>query len=355
MTEETIRVGLIGAGANTTKKHIPGLKAQPNVEVIGVANRSVASGERVAAEFDIPRVYGDWLELLDDDDIDAVCIGTWPYMHHPLTLASLEAGKHVLVEARMAMNSAEARDMLSASKMSPDLVAQIVPAPHTLPIDRTIMDLIADGYVGEVLNVKVHVGAGSNFPNYDAPMHWRNDRDLSGNNIMTMGIWYEALMRWVGPASTVQALSQVVVKHRKDSEGNRRAISIPDHLDIMCRLAGGGTSNLTVTTVSGFTPSMDIWIHGTEGTIRAQAVDFSDPGAPETRLTGGQRGDAQMTEIEVPEEKRGGWRVEEEFINAIRGVEPVTHTNFTDGVKYMEFTDAVTEAYQTGDTVYLPL
>ena len=61
-----------------------------------------------------------------------------------------------------------------------------------------------------------------------------------------------------------------------------------------------------------------------------------------------------MAEVEIPDEKRGGWRVEEEFITAIRGLEPVTHTNFADGVTYMEFTDAVTQSVQTGEAVPLP-
>ena len=52
---------------------------------------------------------------------------------------------------------------------------------------------------------------------------------------------------------------------------------------------------------------------------------------------------------------RGDWRVEEEFINAIRGIEPVTHTNFFDGVRYMEFTDAVNISMQRGERVTLPL
>jgi len=58
----------------------------------------------------------------------------------------------------------------------------------------------------------------------------------------------------------------------------------------------------------------------------------------------------------LPGRQQGGWRVEEEFISAIRGLEPVTHTSFEDGVRYMEFTtDAVTLSAQSGQTVYLPL
>ena len=354
MAESDIKVGLIGAGANTRLKHIPGLQDQEGVEVYGVVNRSMESSERVAKEFGITRVYEDWADLIDDEEVDAICIGTWPYMHSTLSVAGLEAEKHVLVEARMAMNSDEADDMLQASKDAPHLVAQIVPAPHTLEIDKTLIAMIAEGYIGDLVNVRLQVANGSSFPDPDLPLHWRHDRDLSGNNIMTMGIWYEALLRWFGPAKTVQATGQSVVKHRLDADGRRRSTSIPDHVDILCGMECGGSLNMTVTMVSAFARELDLWIHGTDGVIRVESTNFSDPGKPSFRLTGAKRGASEMGEIEVAEENRGGWRVEEEFVNAIRGVEPVTHTDFTTGVKYMQFTDAVARSVVTGELVRLP-
>ncbi len=351
---DNIVVGLIGAGGNTKLRHIPGLRGQPGVNIKGVVNRSLESSQRVADEYEIPTVYEDWIELLEDDDIDAVCIGTWPYMHAPLVIESLENEKHVLCEARMAMNSDEALEMLDASKRSPHLVAQIVPAPHTLEIDQTIIGLISEGYIGDLVNVKLHVGTASDFPNPDAPLHWRHDRDLSGNNIMTMGIWYEAMMRWFGPARTVQALGQTVVKHRLDEDGRRRSTSIPDHIDIMMTMDCGGTMIYTTTLVSAFTRELDLSIHGTDGVIRVEYADVDDPTGATFKVSGARRGDDALSQIEIPPENRGGWRVEEEFINAIRGLEPVTHTNFTDGLKYMQFTDAVTESVKTGNMVRLP-
>lgn len=116
MPENTIRVGWIGAGGNTTKLHIPGLKKQAGVEIVAVANRTRESGQRVASESGIARVHHDWQALLADNGIDAVCIGTWPYMHSTLLIAALEAGKHVLCEARMAMDHDDARDMLDAAR-----------------------------------------------------------------------------------------------------------------------------------------------------------------------------------------------------------------------------------------------
>ncbi|MBI4306850.1 MAG: Gfo/Idh/MocA family oxidoreductase [Chloroflexi bacterium] len=341
MPNGKIRVGIIGAGANTRLRHIPGLKAQKGVEVVAVANRTRESGQRVASEFDIPTVCDDWQQIIDDDTIDAVCIGTWPYMHCTLTLAALDAGKHVLVEARMAATADEAHDMLDAAKSNPDLVTQIVPAPHTLELDRHIIDLISDGFIGDPVAVDMRVTTGK-LADYDAPKHWRHDPHLSGNNILTMGIFYEAMMRWLGPATHVAAMARTVVKSRLDEEGRRVAIQIPDHVDILADLAIGAQARMNFSAVSGFAPTEDTWIFGTEGALRIDAKRV---------LYGGKRGDPELRAVDIPKETRIGWRVEEEFINAVRGLEQVTRTNFYDGVAYMEFTDAVNKAFKTGATV----
>ena len=90
---DTIRIGVVGAGANTRLHHIPKLKKIAGVEIAAVVNRSRASSERAAKELGIPRVHDHWQDLVKDEGIDAVVIGTWPYLHCPITLAALEAGK----------------------------------------------------------------------------------------------------------------------------------------------------------------------------------------------------------------------------------------------------------------------
>lgn len=351
MSNDVIRVGIIGAGRNTRSRHIPGLKAQPGVELVAVANRTPESGKRVADEFGIARVAQDWTEIIADDQIDAVCIGTWPYMHAPLTIAALEAGKHVLCEARMAMNLAEAREMLRVSRLHPRQVAQIVPAPRTLAFDRTIIEMIAAGDIGELITLDARITGGSDFPDGKGPLHWRHDRDLSGNNIMSMGIWYETIMRWVGPASTVLAVGQCVVPHRLDQNGRRVAITIPDHIDVLGALEQGGQMRFNVSTVLGHAPSAsEIYLFGTEGTLY-----LHEDKKGQMTLWAGKRGDQALAKVEIDPAKRGGWRVEEEFINAIRGREQVTHTDFVTAVKYMEWTDAVTLSFRRGEVVKLPL
>ena len=345
MASQGIRLGLIGAGKNTRDRHIPGFQDVEGVEIAAVANRSRESSQVVADQFNIPGVYDNWQDLLEDPSIDAVCIGTWPYMHRTLTMAALDAGKHVLCEARMATSAQEAQEMLDASRERPNLITQIVPSPLTFKIDNLLQEKIAEGYVGEILGVSVQ-SLGNNFIDQGGPMHWRNDRDLSGFNILNMGIWYEAMIRWVGRATSVASMTKINVSSRKDEEGKLTPVTIPDHVNIIAQLANGAQANMHFSAVTGLSSGNGVWIYGSEGTIHV------DGGL---NIYGGRRGDDKLSEIPNPEENRAFWRVEEEFCNAIRGLEKITRTPFEVGLHYMEFTEAVTRSAQSGQTVALPL
>ena len=345
MASEGIRLGLIGAGKNTRDRHIPGFQDVDGVEIAAVANRSRASSQVVADQFNISAVYENWQELLEDPSIDAVCIGTWPYMHRTLTLAALEAGKHVLCEARMATTAQEAQEMLDASRERPDLVSQIVPSPLTFKIDRLLQGKISEGYIGDIIGVSVQ-SLGNAFMDRGGPMHWRNDRDLSGYNILNMGIWYEAMIRWVGRATKVTAMTSINVNSRKEENGEMVDVSIPDHVSVIAELTNGAMANMQFSAVTGLSSGNGVWIYGSEGTLHVDGAQ---------NVYGGQRGDDKLQEINNPEEDRAYWRVEEEFCNAIRGQEKITRTPFEVGLHYMEFTEAVTRSSQTGQTVALPL
>lgn len=343
MAAETVRVGIIGAGRNTKSRHIPGLQAIEDVEIIGVCNRSRESSQRVADEFGIPKIYDNWQEAVADKETNAIVIGTWPYMHCRATVGALMANKHVMCEARMAMNAREAHAMRLMARRKSHLTAQIVPSPMTLRVDKAIKRHIAEGYIGDVLAVEVR--AGGAFLNNDAPLQWRQDFDLSGFNIMSLGIWYEALMRWVGEATRIVAMGKTFVKMRPDADGAMRAVRIPEHIDVVGELVCGAQLHMQISAVTGLAGAPEALIFGSHGTLR-----FSD-----NRLYGGQKEDTELHEIVIPPAEEGAWRVETEFVNAIRGVEIITHTDFDTGVKYMEFTEAVTRSMLSGKTIPLPL
>jgi predicted dehydrogenase len=132
VANKPLRIGLIGAGGNTRARHIPGLRAIAGVEIVAVCNRRPGSTAAAAREHGIPRTFAHWTDLVADADIDAVVIGTWPYLHCPITLAALEAGKHVLTEARLSMNASEAHRFLPGAPEDAGLVRLVVPRRFAL-------------------------------------------------------------------------------------------------------------------------------------------------------------------------------------------------------------------------------
>ena len=354
MSENVVKVGIVGAGANTKLRHIPGLRDQDNVEIVSVCNSTRVSSEQVANEFSIPNVYDNWIDLVRSSDSNAICVGTYPNLHSAITIEALNAGKHVLTEARMASNATEARNMLMAATSHPGLVSQIVPAPMTLPVDKTIQKIISEGSLGDLIYLEMNVNTGG-FPERESRLHWRQNRDLSGYNIMQMGIWYEAMMRWIGPAKTVMAMAKVVIKDRKDNDDVTRAIDVPDHVDILCDMVVGCQAHIKVSSVIGLAPKNEVWIYGSQGTMRLSHSASPTIDGGNLGVYVGYQGYDELTEISIDPSDQGYWRVEEEFINAIRGIEKITHTSFADGVKYMDFTEAVTRSFRSGRSVGLPL
>ena len=343
--EAPLRVGLIGAGGNMKLRHIPGFRATGEVELVAVCNRSEASARRVADEFGIPRVEADAASLLAAPDVDAVCIGTWPYRHREFTVAALEAGKHVLCEARMAMDAAEGRAMLEAARAHPDLVAQLVPAPFDLASWRTVRRLLAEGALGEVREVHVTaLGGGSLAP--DAPLHWRERTDLSGMNVMQFGIFVEIVSRWLGPTRAVLAHGETFVRERVDAEtGERAAIAVPDSLGVFAELERGGRAVYRLGTLLHAVPpgANGISVYGSAGTLHwtpDDAMTFAPLGEPPAPLSP-DPGTA------------GAWRVEQEFVDSIRRGAPVTLTGFDDGLHYMRVIEAAHRSRMEGRRVPL--
>jgi predicted dehydrogenase len=354
MPNRPIRVGLIGAGANTRSRHIPGLRALADVSLVAVCNRRPESTAAVAREHDIPRTYAHWEELIADPDVDAVVVGTWPYLHCPVTLAALGAGKHVLTEARLSMNAAEAHRMLRASAQHPDLVAQVVPSPYGLKGHDVVRERIEQGYLGELREVQV-VARSAALADAAAPLSWRQDAALSGYNMLTLGIIHETLLRWAPPPVRVLAQVHAFLPARIDPQsGVRRAVGTPDSVQVLAVVEGGARASYHLSGVAPFGQEMAISLYGSEGVLHYDLLHDRILGAT---ARGGRKAVTarELEEVAIPPERARDWRVEADFVASIRGGAPVELTDFPTGVAYMEFTEAVARSAQRGEPVELPL
>jgi len=339
---DPIRVGVVGAGGNTRVRHIPGLQAIDGVEVVVVCNRSEESGQRVAAEFGIPRVTADPRAVFEDPEVDAICIGTWPYRHAEYAIAALDAGKHVLVEARMAMDATEARQMIDASRRNSHLVAQIVPSPIDFKSWRTMRRIVQDGTLGEVREAHVNVLSGASLDG-DAPLHWRERIEHSGTNTMTLGLYVEAVHRWLGPTKRVMTDGATFVRERIDPEtGQRYQIQVPDSLGVLATMESGVRVLYRVSTITAAPAGPNgVSIYGSQGTFHWLASD---------RMTFTPLG-GEAQPLEPDSGTAGDWRVEADFVDSIREGQPVELTNFEDGLLHMRVTEAITRSRLEGRAI----
>ncbi|HKI98551.1 MAG TPA: Gfo/Idh/MocA family oxidoreductase [bacterium] len=358
MSSVPIRIGIIGAGNIVKTRHLPGFAKEADVQVVAVCNRRRESAEAVAAEWKIPHVVDTPEAVIARDDINVVLVGTTPYLHRDLSVAALKAGKHVFCQARMARNVAEARDMRDEAQRHPDLVNMICPAPHVFPGQRFVRELLEAGELGELRLVRLQHLSDAQL-NPQAPWHWRMDWDISGYNVMTLGIYAEILQRWVGKARTVSATGRLFTESRPDPEtGAPRPVRIPESVVATGELESGAHFAYTFSSVAAHSPGDRIELYGTKGAL------IYDVPTHEIRLGKVQPGEIKRVGkvgpkepppvVEIPAAVRGEWRVEADFVSAIRNGTPV-FPSFADGADYMEFVEAVGRAMEQRQAITLPL
>ncbi|MBR2019855.1 MAG: Gfo/Idh/MocA family oxidoreductase [Clostridia bacterium] len=125
MEQKLVRVGIIGCGGIANSKHMPSLKKVKDCEMVAFCDVIPERAEKAAKQFGTPeaKVYVDYKELLKDASIDVVHVCTPNRYHSPITVDALEAGKHVMCEKPMAINSAEAKKMLDAAERTGKLLS----------------------------------------------------------------------------------------------------------------------------------------------------------------------------------------------------------------------------------------
>ena len=153
-------------------------------------------------------------------------------------------------------------------------------------------------------------------------------------------------MRWFGRGTNVMAMSKIHVPYRRNSKGELVSVSIPDHVDILYELANNAQVHMRMSATTGHSTGNQMWFYGTEGTI------YIDQ---QLNVFGGRLDEDGLSEIANPLESQAYYRVEEEFSNAIRGVEQITMVPFETGVHYIEWSEAVSRSAQTRKMVALPL
>ncbi|MES2597604.1 MAG: Gfo/Idh/MocA family oxidoreductase [Verrucomicrobiota bacterium] len=330
-----LRIGIVGAGGIVKQRHLPGLLALPGIQITAVANSSLASSEAFCREFaPEARPIARWEDVVDNDDVDIVWVGAHPHMHHDATCFGLDCGKHVFTQARMASTLEQAERMWEASQRYPELVTGICPAPQGMKNGEMMKKLLEEGAIGTPFHAMLH-SFGGGWLDASQPAHWRQKMEISGIQILTLGIYIEVIQRWLGHIVEVEARGHVVIPQRGDC-----SVETPDFVNVLARFRSGLEATLMFSGVASHGPTDKLWIFGSEGTLSydfvTDEVSLGKPGSSAQPMA-------------VPTDMQRDWTVERDFIQAIRDPKASRpKPDFTEGVCYMRVVNAVWEAMETG-------
>jgi len=332
---DKVRVGLIGAGNYTINRMLPGFQKAANCELTTVVNRRRANAEKVAAQFGIPNVADDWRQVIESSDVDAVLIGTPPSTHREMTLAALQAGKHVLCQTRIATTAAEAREMKAAADAAKQrgIVSMLVPPGPFYRGRAFIEHLVKSGYLGRVTHVQAFNMNGSMADPTTPLSVGRNELELYGKyNAAQLGLTYDVMVPWTGHATRVLGHRATFVEERPLTPGGPMAKApYPEEVTVISETESGAVVMNLLNWAARFGESR-IELYGDKGTVvYKQRGDV---------ILAAQEGDEALKELPIPAEHDGPWLVEEEFIRLIIGEKDEPSFRFEDGVRNMEYLEA---------------
>src|SRR5215216_455653 len=149
----TLRVGIVGVGWGTVV-HLPAYRAAAGFEVLGLCGRTATKLERLQTEQSVASISTDWEEFVRRDDLDVISVAAPVSLHHPITLAALDAGKHVLCEKPLALTVEQCREMTDAAERSGRATATCFEL-RWLPDRSRVRQLVRDGTIGDPYFVRL--------------------------------------------------------------------------------------------------------------------------------------------------------------------------------------------------------
>jgi len=317
---KNIRWLLVGTGDIAVKRVAPAIAGTDASELAAVCDLVEDRAAGLAGMYGVPTVYTDFDEALGDPGIDAVYVATPVFLHVPMALRAIEAGKHVLVEKPLGLSGDDVEKAVEAEKATP-LATGCAYFRRFYPGYDMLARMLADGEFGKVVLARMAYFSWFD-PAPDDPKYWRVVRSKSGGGpISDMGThMFDVLIGLFGLPERVSAMTATL----------DRDWDVEDSSAIVMRMPGGA-----IVTAS-FHWNSKTWVHmfevvGTEAKVLWQPCDSG-----KVVKTVGRN----ITEIEVPTAENVHQPLIEDFVQAaLEGGKP--RITFAEAAKTNRLIDAV--------------
>jgi predicted dehydrogenase len=236
LARKPLRIGLTGVGVAAQVSHIPAIKRTDGLELVALCDRDREKATRVAQKFQIASATDRFDDLLEDDALDAIVVTTPNFLHAPMAIAALEAGKHVLCERPLARSAEEAGQMAKAAKKADRILMCAV--QHRFRADAQLLrTFVEKGDLGSIFFAKA--GWLRQRTEWDSDEWRRQKRESGGGVVLDLGFQMLDLSLWVLGSPKVHSVTASVHRSGKGE--------VEDSAICFFRMAGGATLTLEVT------------------------------------------------------------------------------------------------------------
>jgi predicted dehydrogenase len=267
---------VLGVADIAVRKVIPAMKGSAMSQVEAIASRAQSKAVAAAEELEIPKAYGSYEALLEDEAIEAVYIPLPNHLHLEWTLAATAAGKHVLVEKPLALTSADARAMVEASKQAGVLLMEAF-MYRLHPLWQEVQRLVGSGTIGDLVAFQSFFS----YRNLD-PTNIRNQTEAGGGALLDIGCYPVNAARMLF-GSEPEDVKAMIHRHRDFGTD----VITSAMLDF-----GGRHATFTVSTM--LEPDQRVHLVGTEGRLLIE-IPFNIPPDRPSRILVFAGGDPPVT------------------------------------------------------------
>ncbi len=285
---DELRIGIIGVGW-PGQRHIEGYQKHPNARIVALSDMNVATAEQVKAQYDVEgaTVYGDYHDLLASDEVDAVSICTPNFLHAPMAIDALDAGKHVLLEKPLSNTLADGERLAARVAQSPDQRFMIAFNNRYRPDSIVLKRQIDAGELGDIYYAKTGwLRGAAEF----SLRGWFTQKNRSGGGpLIDLGVHMLDLALWFmgnpRPVSVSGSVYQAFSDQMRASTGGD--VDVEDLATAFIKLDNGATIVLDVSWMS----------HIEEGDLVYSQLFGTKGGAKIERNYGGAAGRAERMTI----------------------------------------------------------
>lgn len=278
--KDKVGIGIIGTGF-ARRVQIPAFVACEGAWIASVASGSFENAQAVADEFGIGHLSSDWRETILHPEVDLVCNTTPPNLHREMALFAIEHGKHVLCEKPMAMNVAEAEEMvIAAAAATADgrpIVALIDHELRFQPGRLLACKMLRDGVIGKIRHAKA-IFQAPHRGDPELPWNWWSDESVGGGALGAIASHIIDSFHWFldTDISSVFCQLQTHIKERRHASGEMRRVTSDDESNMLLRFADSdltsdatGLVSISMTEFPAYQNRMEFY--GTSGAMRIDA------------------------------------------------------------------------------------